>query len=123
MFPALIVSPLVGGPIADFFDKRRTMVILDVLSTVVAGLLFPLAARMQSKFVLYFSVLLLATVDAIYNPVKNSILPFMLKSDEEVRRVGRRGRMGRRGNLCASYCDDLCTSFFNTANRPGVAPR
>ncbi|GMI06461.1 hypothetical protein TrRE_jg11980 [Triparma retinervis] len=87
MFPALIVSPLVGGPIADFFDKRRTMVILDVLSTVVAGLLFPLAARMQSKFVLYFSVLLLATVDAIYNPVKNSILPFMLKSDEEVNKA------------------------------------
>mmetsp|Transcript_21530 Transcript_21530/g.44895 ORF Transcript_21530/g.44895 Transcript_21530/m.44895 type:complete len:494 (-) Transcript_21530:8-1489(-) len=87
MLPPLIVSPLVGGPIADFFDKRVTMVVIDCGSTLVAFILFPLAAQTNSLFILYSSVLLLSTLDSIYNPVKNSILPFMLRSDNEVNKA------------------------------------
>jgi len=63
------------------------MILLDILSTLVALFLFPLAAKLNSESMLYISVLLLATVDAIYNPVKNSTLPFMLRNDEEVNKA------------------------------------
>jgi MFS family permease len=87
MFPALIVSPLLGGPIADHFDKRKTMVWLDSISSLVAFLLFPAAARARSKALLYISVVAMSTADAVYNPAKNSMLPFMLKSDAQVNKA------------------------------------
>ena len=87
MLPSSIISPLFGGPLADGYDKRFNMIYLDVLSSLCVLILFPLSASLRSPALLYSSVLALSTLEALYSPSKNSILPFMLKSDEEVNKA------------------------------------
>jgi MFS family permease len=87
MLPSSIISPLFGGPLADAYDKRLNMIYLDVLSSLCVLFLFPLAASLRSPALLYSSVFLLSSLEALYSPSKNSILPFMLNSDDEVNKA------------------------------------
>ncbi|GMH97879.1 hypothetical protein TrVE_jg8324 [Triparma verrucosa] len=83
MLPSLIVSPVIGGPVADRYDKRITMVVIDIFSAVVALFILPKAVSEGSISILYCSVFALSVLDAVYNPCKNSIVPFMFGFEEE----------------------------------------
>ncbi len=82
--PALFVSPAIGGPIADKFDKRVVMICCDILSTIIVGFGFPFAAHSESTALLYVFVFFQAVVDAIYQPAKSAIVPFMLETPEQI---------------------------------------
>ncbi|GMH55583.1 hypothetical protein TrLO_g4780 [Triparma laevis f. longispina] len=81
LLPSLIISPIIGGPIADYYDKRKSMIFLDLLSSLLTLLIYPLSSKLQSLPLLYISVFGLSSIDAIYNPCKNSIIPFMFLND------------------------------------------
>jgi len=87
MLPALLVSPTIGGPCADAYDKRKIMILLDFSAGFFVGVIFPLAQALKSPALLYIAVFGLASLDAIYNPAKNAIIPFMLSTDEEVNKA------------------------------------
>eukprot|EP00581_Thalassiosira_minuscula_P014752 CAMPEP_0183721264 /NCGR_PEP_ID=MMETSP0737-20130205/13593_1 /TAXON_ID=385413 /ORGANISM="Thalassiosira miniscula, Strain CCMP1093" /LENGTH=530 /DNA_ID=CAMNT_0025951243 /DNA_START=101 /DNA_END=1693 /DNA_ORIENTATION=+ len=76
---ALLTS--VGGVLADSYDRRVILMILDCLGSLVAWL-FLWAYQMKSITALYVATVLQMAIAAIYEPNRSSIVT-MLVSDEE----------------------------------------
>lgn len=71
----------IGGVLADSYDRRTIMFVLDVIGAAIAWL-YVLSYYLGSIYTLYFATLLQMTVAAIYEPSRNAIVP-MLVLDEE----------------------------------------
>jgi MFS family permease len=79
-----LVFGLVGGVVADAFDKRRVLLALGVAATVVSALLTWNASLDQPHvWALYVLGVLSTSTGALLFPVMRSLLPLLL--DEELR--------------------------------------
>jgi predicted MFS family arabinose efflux permease len=73
VLPGMFLAPL-GGAIADRFERRRLLIILDSARALIA--LMPLLVHDASSiWIIYLSLLLLQTCTSIYNPAQNAYLP------------------------------------------------
>lgn len=70
----------IGGVLADSFDRRQILLVLDVLGAVIAWL-FTVAYQCRSINALYAATMLQMTVAAIYEPSRSALTPMLL--DEE----------------------------------------
>ena len=68
---------------ADRFDRRRLMVGLDGIASVVS-LLFLVALQQQSLPLLFAATLLRSTIYSTYLPIGTSILPSLLAQTEDL---------------------------------------
>nr|WP_055505119.1 MFS transporter [Nonomuraea pusilla] len=79
--PYLALS-LVGGVLADRFDRRRLLVAGDAVSAVVTlALALLVTAGAGSVWPIYLVALLLAAVDPLYQPAFRAILPSLVPQD------------------------------------------
>ncbi len=84
MVPYLIVGPI-AGVLADRFNKKIWMIVMDVLRGMLCLVLFgySLFGTITMPFI-YFAVLFISTCEICYGPVFISLLPSVVKKDELV---------------------------------------
>ena len=82
-FAPILVLALVGGALADAFDRRRLVQIAEVGATVVAGVLVLNAALPDPHlWVLYVCASLLAGFTALRRPPLDALIPRLVERDE-----------------------------------------
>jgi MFS family permease len=78
--PTLLFGAL-GGVFADRWDRRRTMIVADVLRAVLLLLLLVVHSR-ETLWALYVVVFLEASAAQFFNPAKNALLPRLVDEQQ-----------------------------------------
>lgn len=87
MFMAQLLPPLLlgsfAGVLVDRWDRKRTMIISDILRAVC---LLPLLAvsSQESLWILYTVALMLSIISVIFNPARRSLLPRLVDEKDLV---------------------------------------
>jgi MFS family permease len=82
-FAPILVLALLGGALADAFDRRRLVQIAEVGAAVVAGVLVLNAALPEPQaWVLYVCASLLAAFTALRRPPLDALIPRLVERDE-----------------------------------------
>src|SRR6056300_453493 len=76
----------VGGVLADSYDRRKIMFILDVMGFFVAWL-YVLSYKLQSITALYIATLLQMSVAAIYEPSRTAIVPGLVLDESNLEKA------------------------------------
>lgn len=85
MIPQVLLSH-VGGSMADTFDRRKLLIVLDTLGSIVTlGLIVAVSSRSLSLFYTFTS--LRATVYALYEPATKSIVSMLVDDPEDLKRA------------------------------------
>ena len=71
----------VGGVLADSYDRRTILFVLDLIGAAIA-LVYILSYYCESIYGLYFSTFLQMTVAAIYVPSRSAIVPMLVAGEE-----------------------------------------
>jgi len=85
VIPEIFVTPI-GGIIADTFDRRKAMIVLDGLGAL-AAINFVLAHRSDNVYGLYVAVIIRGFISSVYHPVTTSITPMMVPDPEDLKRT------------------------------------
>lgn len=83
LMPFFLLIPF-GGIISDGFDRRKSMITLDIIGSLLPPL-YLLAIRWKCITIVYLVTLFQSSIAAIYEPCRTSILPLMVNDDEEMR--------------------------------------
>src|SRR5262245_41733868 len=78
--PSLLFGAL-GGIFADCWDRRRTMIVGDLLRAVLLMLLLVVHSR-ETLWALYLVVFLEASAAQFFNPAKNALLPRLVDEQQ-----------------------------------------
>ncbi|GAA0773113.1 mutanobactin A system MFS transporter MubZ [Clostridium subterminale] len=100
IIPKLILGPI-AGVFADWFDKKKMMVGLDILSGIIIGI-FVLIYRITGgldMIHIYILSITLSLIGVIFQPVTSSILPSIIKKEELVDGNGLSSFIMDLGNL------------------------
>lgn len=82
-FVPILLLAMLGGSMADFFDRRRLMQLAEVASLVVAaGLIVNAVLDEPHVWVLYVAAALMAAATAIRRPPLDSLVPRLVERDE-----------------------------------------
>ena len=81
----ILVTPI-GGILADRYDRRKLMIILDSIASVVV-LSYVFAHRMDNIVYLYAATVLRAIISSLYTPVTTSITPLFASNAEDLKRI------------------------------------
>ena len=82
-FVPILLLALLGGAMADAFDRRRLMQIAEVGSLLVAGGLIANALLDEPRvWVLFVAAALMAAATAIRRPPRDSLVPRLVERDE-----------------------------------------
>ena len=110
LLPKAVFAP-VGGMLADRYDRRHLMVLLDALAGVVA-LGFLVALHYKSVEILFVITALRSGLSAIYYPVTYGLLPLMVPNNQDLQYAGTLatsvyGMMSMFGGLIAGSTTSL----------------
>lgn len=84
MIPKLIAGP-VCGVFADWFDRKKIIVYLDILSAVITGGLFLLSRTTELTIIhIYMMVISMSLISALFSPAIGTAIPSVVKKDELV---------------------------------------
>jgi len=75
----------IGGVLADTYDRKQIMFMLDLVGSLVA-LLFLLAYHMKSITALYIATTLQMSVAAIYEPSRSAIVSMLVDDEESLKK-------------------------------------
>jgi MFS family permease len=82
-FAPILALALVGGALADAFDRRRLVMLAEAGSAVVAGVLVLNAALPEPRlWVLYVCAALMAAFTALGRPPLDALIPQLVERDE-----------------------------------------
>ena len=82
-FAPILVLALVGGALADAFDRRRLVQIAEVGAAIAAGALLVNAALPDPQlWVLYVCAALMAAFTAVRRPPLDALIPRLVERDE-----------------------------------------
>nr|WP_242704089.1 MFS transporter [Enterococcus sp. 669A] len=72
----------IGGAIADRFDRKILMVLMDVANAVLALLLFLVIGMTESVFAIGFLLFVLSIVGSFDTPVVGASIPLLVEEDQ-----------------------------------------
>ncbi|MDT8719575.1 MFS transporter [Clostridium sp. 19966] len=82
IIPKIILGPLMGV-FADWFDKKKIVVILDTISGIVAlGLWIASRSGSIKMYEIYIAVIMFSVISCLFNPAMSSALPLIVKKEE-----------------------------------------
>lgn len=80
--PILVLGTF-AGTIADRFDRKKIVIISDILSGLLVGIMFILSLeKVKNVFYLYVISLLISSVSAFFNPCYSALIPAIVKKDD-----------------------------------------
>jgi Transmembrane secretion effector len=87
LLPTVVLSPF-GGVLADSYDRRKSMIILD-LCGAVTPLFFIIASLLENRVspfygvaMIYFATVCQECVCALYEPCRTSIVPLLVTGND-----------------------------------------
>ena len=83
--PHIVWTPL-GGILADSYDRKKCMIVLDMISGV-AVLGYLVAIRSENVEILFSVTIVRASLHALYEPVTRAIVPMLVEEEEDLKRV------------------------------------
>ncbi|MBX8936801.1 MFS transporter [Enterococcus gilvus] len=72
----------IGGAIADRFDRKMLMVLMDVVNAIIAGLLFLVIGTSESVLAIGFLLFILAIVGSFDTPVVGASIPLLVEEKD-----------------------------------------
>jgi len=81
IIPVFLIGPI-AGVYVDRWDRRRTMVVCDILRGILILLIPFYFIRLNSLLPIYIIVFLVFSIGRFYVPAKMSIIPDLVKSDD-----------------------------------------
>lgn len=81
ILPVFLIGPI-AGVYVDRWDRRRTMVVCDILRGFLVLLIPFYLMKMNSLLPIYIVVFLVFSLSRFYVPAKMSIIPDLVKSDD-----------------------------------------
>lgn len=82
IIPRILLGPLLSV-FSDWFDKKKIIVMMDVLSgVVILGFWRIYSTGTISMIHIYFLVIILSLISCLFNPTIGSILPLIVKKEE-----------------------------------------
>lgn len=86
IIPKIIISPIIGVYI-DKWNKKNTLIILDMLSGIICILFFVLTYTSSTLSLTYICILiiLLSTISSIFQPTSNAIIPSIAFKNSYIR--------------------------------------
>ncbi|MDT8719576.1 MFS transporter [Clostridium sp. 19966] len=99
--PRIILGPALGV-LADWFDKKKILVLLDFISGIIVTimLLLSLVGGMKIAYI-YVSVILLSLISALYNPTGSSVIPLIVKKEDLVEANSVNSLVSNTGSIVA----------------------
>ncbi|RBQ00114.1 MFS transporter [Bifidobacterium xylocopae] len=88
MVPSVLLTPI-GGAMADRFDKRRAMALLDFLTAATAAAYLGLARHLDPVALTIATMMVVYGLHALYSPTVQATVPFIMdtKQDGESERL------------------------------------
>ncbi len=84
MVPRLIAGPICGV-FADWFDRKKIIVYLDLLSAVIIGGLFIVSKTTELTIIhIYITVISMSLISALFSPAIGTAIPSVVKKEELV---------------------------------------
>ena len=81
-----ILLTSVGGTLADKFDRKKLMILLDALAALTV-LSYIYALRKGSLHMLYVSTAFRSTIQAMYEPITKAIVPMFVSDPHDLKRA------------------------------------
>lgn len=75
-----------GGTLADAYDRRKLMTVLDVAGAICA-LFFVLACQLNSISLIYLATFLQQSVAGLYEPSSSSIVPLLVRNEQDLQKA------------------------------------
>jgi MFS family permease len=85
LLPNVLLS-LFGGTLADSYDRRKSMIFLDVCGAICA-LLFVVAYQLESINLIYLMTFLQESIAGLYQPCSGSIIPLMVTNESALQKA------------------------------------
>ena len=114
LIPQLILGPI-AGVIADWFDRKKIIVLLDMLNGIMIGI-FAIIYKINGGLSLshiYILVILMSIVSTLFNPAINTVIPTLVKKEELVDANGINSFIMNLGNFIAPLLAGLLLGFFD----------
>ncbi|KYH35576.1 enterobactin exporter EntS [Clostridium tepidiprofundi DSM 19306] len=113
LIPELILGP-VAGVFADWFDRKKIIVYLDMLSGIIVGIfavIFKINGGLSLGYI-YILVILLSMASLLLQPAVNTVIPSIIKKDELVDANSIVTVIMRLGNLLAPAIAGVLFGFY-----------
>lgn len=82
VLPQIFISPI-GGAIADLTNRKKMLIVLDLISAGILALLFVSLRENPSSIIsLAVFMILLATIGTVYDPVIRAVIPSVVRPQE-----------------------------------------
>ena len=112
VLPQIFISPI-GGAIADLADRKKMLIVLDLVSAGMLGLFFVLLKSYPSSVVsLAVFMLLLAVVGTVYDPVVRAVIPSVVKQEAYMKTNSYVSAISSVTLLGGSVCAGFLYAFF-----------
>lgn len=102
LIPQIILAPF-AGVFADWFDRKKIIIILDLISGIVVGLfafIFFVQGGLSLPLV-YALAIILAVLSALYQPAVGTVIPSIIKKDDLMDANGLSSMVISLGSLAA----------------------
>ena len=113
MIPQLILSP-VAGVLADWLDRKKIIVYLDITSGIVVGIfatIYMIRGELSLPYI-YALVVFLTLTSSLYQPATTTIIPTIVKKEDLVDANGISSFITNIGNLLAPLLAGIFMGFY-----------
>lgn len=112
ILPQIFISPI-GGAIADLTDRKKMLIVLDLMSAGMLGLFFVLLKSNPSSVAsLAVFMLLLAVIGTVYDPVVRAVIPSVVNQEDYMKTNSYVSAISSVTLLGGSVCAGFLYAFF-----------
>lgn len=109
--PYIIFAPI-AGQVADNFNRKRIMIVLDVLSSVMILLYLLFSSQEVNQTILSVGIMcLLSSIHTFYSPAVSAIIPQIVEKEQLMKANGLISQAGSFANLGAPVIAGILYGF------------
>lgn len=114
IIPQLILGPM-AGVLADWFDRKKIMIYLDILSGIAVGLsavVYKINGYLPMSYI-YILAITLSMISLLYVPAISTVIPTVIKKEELADANGVNSFIMNLGNLAAPAIAGVLLAFYS----------
>lgn len=113
IFPRILLSPI-AGVFGDWFDRKKSIVILDLINSVIIGsfaILYITNGELSIPMI-YILVIVLEITEIFFGSAMSAVLPSIVKKEELMDANAARSLVGNIGNILSPILAALIYGVF-----------
>lgn len=107
--PTVVLGPL-AGTLADWFPRRRILVVTDLSSAVACGVALLLSRALSVEAAAFVSIAVVSALSAFYRPAAQALLPVLVSEEG----LGRANSAIRLASSLAAIAGPAAAAFLTT---------